>query len=284
MSKTKDISVAYTNVRKWSFIPNSRNSELKWYIKMKIAIIGTGGIGGYFGAKLVQAGYDVTFIARGEHLKTIQNSGLVIKSILGDFKVENLKATDKIKEIDNPDLIIICVKAWQIKEIRDDIKMVLNNDTMILPLQNGVLASDELSENIDKKNILGGLCRIISKIDSQNLSDSCLLIGNTISSDGEPLCYASIEIFNTTDSTYLGTFSDSLGNFRINVPANNYRICFKYMNQHINIGEYVLKKGEAREIIVQFGDTDKYVTYEIKTEKRLSFFKRKKLIKKLENE
>lgn len=133
---------------------------------MKIAIIGTGGVGGYFGAKLVQAGYDVTFVARGEHLKSIQNNGLTIKSFLGDFKVDNLKATDKITKIDKPDLIIIGVKAWQIKEIRDNIKMILKDNTVILPLQNGVLASEELSESIDKKHILGGLCRIISKIDS----------------------------------------------------------------------------------------------------------------------
>lgn len=133
---------------------------------MKIAIIGTGGVGGYFGAKLVQAGYDVTFVARGKHLEMIQNNGLIVKSILGDFKVENLKATDKISEIDNPDLIIVGVKAWQIKEIRDDIKLILKNETVVLPLQNGVLATGELSEKIDRKNILGGLCRIISKIDS----------------------------------------------------------------------------------------------------------------------
>ena len=133
---------------------------------MKIAIIGTGGVGGYFGAKLVQAGYDVSFVARGEHLKAIQKDGLIIKSILGDFKVENLKATEKITEIGNPDLIIIGVKAWQIKEIRDEIKLILKYDTLILPLQNGILAAEELSENINKQNILGGLCRIISKIDS----------------------------------------------------------------------------------------------------------------------
>ncbi|MFD2033592.1 ketopantoate reductase family protein [Belliella marina] len=133
---------------------------------MKIAIIGTGGIGGYFGAKLARAGYDVTFIARGKHLKSIQNSGLLVKSFLGDFKVDNIKATDKITQIDKPDLIVIGVKAWQIKEIRDDIKLILKSDTVILPLQNGVLASEELSESIDKKHILGGLCKIISKIDS----------------------------------------------------------------------------------------------------------------------
>lgn len=133
---------------------------------MKIAIIGTGGVGGYFGAKLAKAGFDVTFIARGEHLKAISSKGLTIKSILGDFRVENLKATDKITDIDKPDLIFTSVKAYQIKEIREDINRILKSNSMIIPLQNGVLASDELSEMIDKKNILGGLCRIISKIES----------------------------------------------------------------------------------------------------------------------
>lgn len=133
---------------------------------MKIAIIGTGGVGGYFGAKLVKAGFDVTFLARGEHLKAILTKGLVVKSILGDFRVENLKATDKILEIDKPDLIIIGLKAWQIREVRDDLNAISSKDCMILPLQNGVMASEELLEKIDKRNILGGLCRIISRIES----------------------------------------------------------------------------------------------------------------------
>ncbi|HOZ14214.1 MAG TPA: 2-dehydropantoate 2-reductase [Tenuifilaceae bacterium] len=133
---------------------------------MKIAIIGTGGVGGYFGAKLAQAGNDVTFLARGEHLRTIQNNGLIVKSILGDFKVQNIKVTDRISNIEKPDLVIISVKAWQVKEIGAELTTILNNDTIIIPLQNGVLAADELAENIDKKHILGGLCRIISKIEA----------------------------------------------------------------------------------------------------------------------
>ena len=133
---------------------------------MKIAVIGAGGVGGYFGAKLVQAGHDVTFIARGEHLKAIKSRGLIVKSIDGDFKVEQIKASDKISDIDNPDLVIVAVKAWQIKELREEIKKVLKDETLILPLQNGVLAADELAETIDKKHILGGLCRIISKIEA----------------------------------------------------------------------------------------------------------------------
>lgn len=133
---------------------------------MKIAVIGAGGVGGYFGAKLVQAGHDVTFIARGEHLKAIKSRGLIVKSIDGDFKVEQIKASDKISDIDNPDLVIVAVKAWQIKGLREEIKKVLKDETLILPLQNGVLAADELAETIDKKHILGGLCRIISKIEA----------------------------------------------------------------------------------------------------------------------
>ncbi len=133
---------------------------------MKIAIIGSGGVGGYFGARLVKAGFDVSFLARGDQLKAIKEKGLTVKSILGDFKVENLKATDRINEITEPDLIIICVKAWQIKEIRDDLNRILHHDTIILPLQNGVLAVPELSEKIDKKQILGGLCRIFCKVES----------------------------------------------------------------------------------------------------------------------
>ena len=108
----------------------------------------------------------MTFLARGEHLKALLNKGLAVKSILGDFCADNIKATDKIFEIDKSDLLIIGVKAYQIKEIRDDLQGLIHHNSMILPLQNGVMATEELSEKIDRKNILGGLCRIISKIES----------------------------------------------------------------------------------------------------------------------
>jgi 2-dehydropantoate 2-reductase len=134
--------------------------------KMKLTIIGTGGVGGYFGAKLAKAGNDVTFIARGAHLAAMQKNGLTVKSIDGDFQVKNFTATDQLSEAGPTDLIILGVKAWQIKEIRNALKPLIHEDTIVLPLQNGVLAADELQETIDKKHILGGLCRIISKIES----------------------------------------------------------------------------------------------------------------------
>jgi 2-dehydropantoate 2-reductase len=133
---------------------------------MKIVIIGTGGIGGYFGGKLAKAGFDVTFIARGEHFKAIQKNGLIIKSIKGDFKLDSVNVTDNLDTIGLVDLVILGVKAWQINDIKNDLKKILKQDTIVLPLQNGVLAAEELKESIKQENIIGGLCRIISKIDS----------------------------------------------------------------------------------------------------------------------
>jgi 2-dehydropantoate 2-reductase len=78
---------------------------------MKIAIIGTGGVGDYFGGRMANAGYDVTFVARGEHMKAMQANGLMVKSILGDFLARPVKATDNFSELTNRNLILVCVKA-----------------------------------------------------------------------------------------------------------------------------------------------------------------------------
>lgn len=136
---------------------------------MKIAVIGTGGVGGYFGGKIAHAGFDVTFLARGKHFKSIKENGLTVKSILGDFKIDTVNVTDTIKDIGLVDIIILGVKAWQVKEIADQLKYIIKEDTIILPLQNGVLAAEELKEKIDEKHVIGGLCRIISKIDSEGV-------------------------------------------------------------------------------------------------------------------
>jgi len=133
---------------------------------MKTAIIGAGGVGGYFGAKMAKAGCDVTFLARGEQADAMKKHGLTVKSIHGDFHVENLNVKENIKEIGVVDLIIICVKAWQIKEIRNELKAIMHNHTCIIPTQNGILAADELSEVIDKSNVFGGVCKIFSKVES----------------------------------------------------------------------------------------------------------------------
>ncbi len=133
---------------------------------MKIGIIGAGGVGGYFGGKIAKAGFDVTFIARGKNLKAIKENGLTIKSILGDFKIDEVNVTERIEDLKNMDLILLCVKAWQVKEIALKLKPVLKDNAVVIPIQNGVSAIDELKEHLDKKSIIGGLCFIISKLET----------------------------------------------------------------------------------------------------------------------
>ena len=133
---------------------------------MKIAIIGTGGVGGYFGGRLAKAGQDVTFLARGLHMQAIRKNGLVVKSPAGDFTVVPVQVTDNISEMGEPDWVILGVKAWQVKDLTDELKEIVKPHTTILPLQNGVMTLDELAAAIDRHHIIGGLCRIFSKIET----------------------------------------------------------------------------------------------------------------------
>src|SRR5262245_54003974 len=111
---------------------------------MRIAIFGTGGVGGYFGGRLAQAGEDVTFIARGDHLRAIQAHGLKVDSRSGDFIVFPARATDDISAAGPLDLIIVAVKAWQVPEVARTLKPIVGATTTVLPLQNGVDAADQL--------------------------------------------------------------------------------------------------------------------------------------------
>ncbi|MBN4084994.1 ketopantoate reductase family protein [Flavobacteriaceae bacterium AH-315-B10] len=132
---------------------------------MNIVVIGAGAVGGYFGGKLTQAGLDVTFIARGKTLEAIKTSGLQVKSINGNFVVRP-KVTDNINDIKKPDLIILGVKSWQIIDIAKQLKPVINENTLVLPLQNGADNADKLLSVLDRQNVLAGLCKIVSKIDA----------------------------------------------------------------------------------------------------------------------
>ena len=129
---------------------------------MRIAIFGTGGVGGYFGGRLAHAGEDVTFIARGEHLRAIKANGLRVDSQLGDFVVLPAKTTDDVNEIREVDLVIVGVKAWQVPEAARAIKPLVGPDTSVLPLQNGVEAVAQLVHELGPDRVLGGLCRIVS--------------------------------------------------------------------------------------------------------------------------
>jgi 2-dehydropantoate 2-reductase len=135
-------------------------------MNMRTIVIGAGGVGGYFGGKLAKAGNEVVFIARGIHCQIMRKNGLMVKSIHGDFHVENVNVQERIADGGKADLVLLGVKAWQIREIREELKSVIHPQTIIIPLQNGIMAFDELSEVIPAHNVLKGLCRIISKIEA----------------------------------------------------------------------------------------------------------------------
>ena len=125
---------------------------------MRIAILGTGSVGGYFGGRLAQAGEDVIFIARGENLDAMQTHGLRVDSINGDFVVQPIQATNNPMEIGIVDLVLVGVKAWQISEAAEAMRPMIGPETFILPLQNGLEAPAQLSELLGDRHVLGGLC------------------------------------------------------------------------------------------------------------------------------
>ena len=129
---------------------------------MRIAVFGTGGVGGYFGGRLAHAAQDVTFIARGEHLREIKASGLKVDSPVGDFVISPAKVTDDVKEVGEVDLVIVGVKAWQVPEAARQMKPLVGSNTTVLPLQNGIEAASQLVNELGSDKVIGGLCRIVS--------------------------------------------------------------------------------------------------------------------------
>ena len=131
---------------------------------MRFAIYGVGAVGGYFGGRLAQSGEDVTFIARGEHLQALRTKGLRVDSINGDFAVSPVAATDDPAQIGAVDVVVVGVKTWQVPEVAESIQPLIGEDTLVLPLQNGVEAPAQLAEILGREHVCGGLAKIISFI------------------------------------------------------------------------------------------------------------------------
>ena len=131
---------------------------------MKIAIFGTGGAGGYFGAQLARSGEEVWFIARGEHLQAIREGGLHVETPEGEIVIHPAQATDDPAEVGPVDAVILGVKTWQLGETARALAPLLGPETFVVPLQNGVEAAAELTAVLGRERVLGGLCGTISQI------------------------------------------------------------------------------------------------------------------------
>jgi 2-dehydropantoate 2-reductase len=125
---------------------------------MKIAVFGTGGVGGYFGARLAESGEDVAFIARGAHLAAIRERGLRVDSVLGDMRIEPARATDSPADVGPVDAVLLGVKTWQVAAVAPTLKPLLGPQTFVVPLQNGVEAAAQLATALGAEHVVGGLC------------------------------------------------------------------------------------------------------------------------------
>ena len=131
---------------------------------MRIAVFGAGGIGGYLGGRLSQAGEEVVLIARGEHLAAIRENGLRVDSIKGDFVATPALATDNPAEAGTVDAVILGVKAWQVTDAAKAMRPMIGPDTFVVPMQNGVEAPGQLAAVLGERAVVVGLGGLISYI------------------------------------------------------------------------------------------------------------------------
>lgn len=133
---------------------------------MKIMIMGSGGVGAYYGGLLARHGNDVTFIARGAHLEALRKNGLQVKSVHGDFSIVPAQATDNPAEVGAVDLILFCVKTYHTDEAAQAIRPAVGPQTAVISLQNGVDAAERIGKVVGAEHILGGVTQLSSALEA----------------------------------------------------------------------------------------------------------------------
>lgn len=131
---------------------------------MKFVVMGAGGVGGYFGGRLAEAGEEVWFVARGAHLEAIRREGLRVSSLAEDFEVRPAHATDNPSDAGVADVVLVCVKSWQTEEAARALPPVVRPATMVISLQNGATAAEEIGRVVGLEHMLGGLCHIMTLV------------------------------------------------------------------------------------------------------------------------
>ena len=131
---------------------------------MRIAVFGAGGVGGYFGGRLAQAGHEVSYVARGDHLKALRSTGLRVTSPKGDFAIAPVTASDTPKDLPPAEVVLLAVKTWQLEEAVKGVSAWLDRDTFVVPLLNGVEATGQVARALGQGRVVTGLARIISHI------------------------------------------------------------------------------------------------------------------------
>jgi 2-dehydropantoate 2-reductase len=133
---------------------------------MRVAVMGSGGLGGYFGALLARGGADVSFVARGAHLEAMRREGLRIKGGPDPFHLEQVRATDNPGEIGPVDLVMVCVKLWDTETALRQMRPLVGPDTGLVSFQNGVLKDAMLRGAYDESQLIGGVGYVATTVSS----------------------------------------------------------------------------------------------------------------------
>jgi 2-dehydropantoate 2-reductase len=136
---------------------------------MRIAVIGAGGVGGTFGAALAKAGGDVTFLARGAHLAAMREHGLRVEGDRGETLIRPVRATDDPAAIGPVDIVLFCVKLWDVETAGAAIRPLIGPDTGVIPLQNGIDAGERLTPVIGAAHVMAGTVAVSATIASSGV-------------------------------------------------------------------------------------------------------------------
>jgi 2-dehydropantoate 2-reductase len=131
---------------------------------MRIAVIGAGGVGGYFGGLLQKSGQDVAFLARGEHLRALQERGLRVRSVHGDFELPSVRATDRPETLGQADLVLFTVKTYDTESAAAQIRPAVGPNTAVLTFQNGVDNPERIDRVLGVGTAMGGTVHIETTI------------------------------------------------------------------------------------------------------------------------
>ncbi|MEO8484712.1 MAG: 2-dehydropantoate 2-reductase [Betaproteobacteria bacterium] len=133
---------------------------------MRIAVIGTGGVGGFYGAKLAAAGHDVTFVARGAHLDAIRRDGLRVEHEIAPLHVPNAGAVEDPATIGPVDIVLCCVKLWDVEAMAPHLAPLVAGGGIVIPLQNGIDAPEMLKRALGRDHVAGGIAYVAARIAS----------------------------------------------------------------------------------------------------------------------
>lgn len=128
----------------------------------RILVVGAGGIGGYYGGLLAHAGHDVTLFCRGDHYRAIQEHGLQVKSVVGEFLVHAVKVCSNAEDVESPDLVLFCVKTYDTAEVASTLREAFGKTALVVSVQNGVDNHRKIAACVDTPNVFPGLAQIVS--------------------------------------------------------------------------------------------------------------------------